>query len=556
MGGRWPRLFLIGLVSGVAGACADYGSASAPWFEEQAAQRGIDFRHQSGFSGRYLLPEIVAGGPALLDVDGDRDLDVYLVQSGSLLDADSPPNRLYLNQGDGRFVAAPAGHGADHRGYGMGAAAGDYDDDGDVDIYIVNTGNNVLLRNDGQGRFEDVSAAAGVDDAGLSTAALFADIDADADLDLFVGNYVDWHISMARDCYVQGILTYCPPQNYNAPAPDRLYRNDGNGAFTDITATAGLDRAFGNGLGATATDFDQDGNIDIFVANDMMVNQLWMNQGDERFQDEAAYRGCAVDEHGTAKAGMGVATGDVDDDGDADLLVVNLRGQTDSFYRNQGGWFQDATQEMGLSATSRRHTRFGVVLADFDNDGYLDLYQANGRVGPREGVQGLGDEFAEPNVLYRGTADGRFELIPDGGLAASLVHTGRGLAVGDVDDDGGLDLLVVNRDAPPYLLMNRVHDRGNWLRFRVVTDSGRDAYGAVVSALVGTRRVFREVDPEGSYLASSDPRPHFGLGAETALRDVKVRWPSGPRPAVEAFGDFKAGRTVVLQRGRGRPAAW
>ena len=515
------------------------------WFEDQAAQRGLDFHHRSGFAGRHLLPEIIAGGVALADFDGDGDLDVYLVQGGSVAGTSEHGNRLYFNRGDGRFEAAPASGAG--RGYGIGVAAGDYDNDGDVDVYVTNYGANALLRNDGSGNFEDVSAFAGVADDGFGTAATFFDLEPDGDLDLFVVNYVDWQPAVERDCYIDGVRTYCPPQNYNAPAPDRLYRNNGDGTFTDATKALGLDAAFGNGLGAVAADFNGDRRIDLFVANDMMVNQLWMNTG-ERLVDEAAYRGCAVDEHGIAKAGMGVAVGDVDADGDPDLLVVNLRGQTDSFYRNQGDWFEDATQAVGLAASSRRHTRFGVVLADFDNDGELDIYQANGRVAPGEPRPGE-DEFAESNMLYRGSPDG-FEELPFGGLANETTHTSRGLAVGDVDDDGGLDLVVVNRDAVPYLLMNRAPNRGAWVRFRVLAH-GRDAYGATVSAVVGARRLYRDVRADGSYLASSDPRVHFGLGDEAQVRDVNVRWPDG---AVEAFGDFSAGATFDLRFGAGTPA--
>lgn len=513
-------------------------------------RRGIDFRHRSGFAGRHLMPEIMGGGVALADVDGDHDLDVYLVQSGSLYPnqpGDDRGNRLYLNDGSGNFQKA-VGSGAEDPGYGLGVAAGDYDNDGDIDLYVTNFGTNVLLRNDGNGRFEDVTSHARVGDPGYSTAAAFLDLDADDDLDLFVANYVRWDFAVERDCYIGGVLTYCPPTNYNAPASDRLYRNNGDGTFEDVTAHAGLARSFGTGLGALSADFDGDGLLDVFVANDMMVNQLWINRGGFRFVEEAAYRGCAVDAHGLAKAGMGVAAGDVDDDGDTDLLVVNLAEQTDSFYRNEGDWFSDATESVGLATTSRRYTRFGVVLADFDNDGRLDIYEANGGVAPSE-TKHEGDEFAEPNTLFRGAEDGRFvEELPPGGTAARLIHTSRGLAVGDLNDDGGLDLVVVNRDAAPYLLVNRVPNRGNWIRFRVRTTTDRDAHGAVVSATVGSVRKYRRVAPDGSYLASSEPQVHFGLARETNAANVTVHWPTGES---EAFGTFEAGRTYDLLQDAG-----
>jgi len=528
-----------------------------PWFEDQAVARGIDFRHISGADGRYLLPEIMGGGTALADVDGDGDLDAYLVQSGFLpgsvspgQGAEAPGNQLYLNQGDGNFIAAPS-NGANDRGYGIGVTAGDYDNDGDVDLYVTNVGSNVLLRNDGDGTFVDVTAAAAVGDPGFGTAAAFFDPDGDGDLDLFVVNYVAWSMGIERDCYDYGtgVLNYCDPSNYNAPAPDRLFRNNGDGTFTDISASAGLQAAYGNGLGVISADFDRDGRSDIFVANDKTLNQLWLNRGGLRFENEALLWGCAMDDHGIAKAGMGVAAADIDDDGDVDLLVVNIEGETDSFYSNEGTFFSDATASLGLGTTSRRYTRFGVALADFDNDGSLDLYEANGRVTYSPEPEG-DDVFAEPNTLYRGVRDGRFDALPEGGVALLLVHTSRGVALGDVNDDGGLDMLVVNRDASPYLLMNRVAPRGHWARFRVLTSKGRDAHGATVSGRVGDLQQYRDVQTAGSYLASHDPAVHFGLGANTHIVDVTVRWPTGQR---EAFGDFPAGNTAELRRSTGKP---
>ncbi|MCE2424112.1 MAG: CRTAC1 family protein [Pseudomonadales bacterium] len=527
----------------LAPGCGDAGEGE-PWFQEEAAPRGIDFAHVSGYRDRFLLPEIVGSGAALADLDGDGDLDAYLVQSGSLYE-DSPPfaDRLYWNDGCGNFQVSRSPL-PTRRGYGMGVATGDYDNDGDVDLYVTTVGPNALLRNDGGGHFAEVAQSAGVDDAGFGASAAFLDLDLDGDLDLFLANYIHWSGAAELDCYIAGNLTYCPPQNYNAPAPDRLFRNNGDGTFTDVSGEAGLNLAFGNGFGVIGADYNGDGLTDVYVANDMMVNQLWINRGELRFADSAMAMGAAVDGYGTAKAGMGVAAADLDDDSDVDLLVVNLEGQTDSLYLNQGEWFDDATAEFGLAVSSRRHTRFGVALADFDNDGTLDLYEANGRVSSTEDRQG--DMFAEPNMLYRGTADGKFEEVsPYGGVRPSLVHTSRGLALGDVDDDGGLDLLIVNRDAPPYLLMNRVSGRGNWVRFRVV-DQGRDSHAAVVSGIVGGVRKYREVQPASSYLSANSPRVHFGLGSATAIEEVMVHWPDGD---VEARGTFDAGRTVELRRG-------
>jgi hypothetical protein len=526
-------------------------ATSDTWFEDRASAAGIDFQHQSGHNKRHLMPEIMGGGVALADVDGDGDLDIYLVQSGSLIPANdktkAPGNQLYLNRGDGRFDKAPEAHGAGDTGYGMGVATGDYDNDGDVDLYVTNVGRNVLLRNDGRGHFEDVSAAAGVDHPGWGTAAAFHDLDADGDLDLLVVNYITWGIDAEVDCYDQGALTYCSPVGYNTPAADRLFRNNGDGTFTDVSQASGISFAFGNGLGAVGADFDRNGHLDLFVANDMNINQLWLNQGGLRFTEAALEMGVAVDEHGNVKAGMGVAAGDINDDERIDLLVVNLETQTDSLFRNEGTYFRDVTRQAQLSASSRKHTRFGVALADFDNDGLLDIYEANGRIRRRAGSSS--DAFAEPNVLFRGLPGGRFaQVLPIGGTETALVHTSRGVAVGDLDNDGGLDLVVVNRDASVYLLANRVADRGNWVRFRVLTQAGRDAHGATVTATIRDRRVLRSVQPDGSYLASSDPRVHFGLGRETKITGVTVHWPDGK---TESFGDFTAGRIVELRRGAG-----
>ena len=526
------------------------------WFSEEAAGRGIDFTHHSGFDGRPMMPEMIGGGAALADVDGDSDLDLYLVQSGRVdrtLPAEESQNHLYLNRGDGYFDRVEDAAGAGDRGYGMGVAAGDYDNDGDIDLYVTNLGSNVLFQNDGAGQFTDVTAQAGVGDPGWSTAATFLDLDADADLDLFVVNYINWAPEIEQDCYGKAfVATYCGPTAYDVPAMDRLYRNNGDGTFTDITHDAGINVAFGNGLGVVGADFNDDGLTDVFVANDAMVNQLWLNLGDLRFEESCLLWSCAMDSDGIEKAGMGVASADVDNDGDSDLLVVNLHGQSDSFFRNEGTYFADATRLAGLGTPSMRYTRFGVTLADFDNDGSLDLYEANGNVGLTEPVED-GDGYAEPNVLYRSEIDEgniQFEEIkPQGGVSPPLIHTSRALAVGDVDEDGGLDLVVVNRDAPAYLLVNRA-TRGNWVRFRVLTASGRDAHGATVSATVNTARMRRDVQPSASYLASSDPRVHFGLGSETETRDVVVRWPGGEE---EAFGDFGEGATYELLQGSGKP---
>ncbi len=524
---------------------------NAPWFTETARSAGLVFELRSGHAERYLFPEIVGGGGALFDMDGDGDLDAYLVQSGSLAPKGAPPaaNRLFRNNGDGGFEDVTDGSGADDRGYGMGVAAGDYDNDGDIDLYVTNVGPNVLLQNDGAGRFTDVTRAAGVGDPRWGCSAGFVDYDADGDLDLFIVNYVNWSAENELDCYNRhGTKDYCMPNNYNATARDTLYRNNGDGTFSDVSTAAGLDAAFGYGLGVTYGDFNADGRLDIFVANDSVMNQLWINQGDGAFVDEALFRGCALDESGMAKAGMGIHAADVDDDGDLDVLVVNLLDQADTFYRNEGDYFSDQTADWGLGLASRPFTRFGVGLVDFDNDGYLDVYQANGGV-TMSAESPTDDPFAQENLLLRGGRSGRLEEVrPRGGTTETLIHTSRAAAFGDIDNDGGVDILVVNRDGPAYLLKNVVKDSGNWIRFRVIEEHGRDALGAKLMLSLGDRRIRRDVLSTYSYLASNDPRVHVGLGEHGRVAKVEVRWLDG---VTESFGDFDAGKTVVLERGKG-----
>lgn len=523
------------------------------WFEETAAARGVSWTHRSGHESRYLLPEIMGGGAALFDMDGDGDLDLYLVQSGSVLQPElkNPSNRLYRNRGNGIFEDVTAGSGTDIAGYGMGVAAGDYDNDGDTDLLVTNAGPNVLLRNDGGGHFTNVTAAAGVGGRGWSTSAAFVDADADGDLDLFVLRYINWSVGGELSCFsLTGAPDYCSPRNYDAPLSDILYRNNGDGTFTDVSASAGLHAAFGNGLGVVVTDANRDGRPDVFVANDAMPNQLWINRGQNRFENEALVRGTAVDEDGSAKSGMGIDAKDLDDDGDEDIIVVNLDGESDSLYRNDGAFFSDATAAAGLRAISRPFTRFGTSWFDADNDGWLDLYQANGRVGQQ--AERFGDDvYAEPSLLFRGSRDGRFtEVKPRGGSATPLIASSRAAAFGDIDDDGAIDVVVVNRDRAPFVLHNVAPNRGHWLTLRAREPNGRDSLGAEVTATIGSRKVMRTVRAAYSYLASSDPRVHVGLGTATSVSDVTVRWPGG---GVETFGEQPGDRVVTLTRGTGTP---
>ena len=524
------------------------------WFEEIAAARGLTFVHRSGHETRHLLPEIMGGGAAFFDMDGDGHLDLLLVQSGRISAPPGTPagHRLYRNRGDGTLEDVSDRSGiAAVSGYGMGAATGDYDNDGDVDLYITGLGANVLLRNDGRGHFVDVTATAGVSGSGWSTSATFVDIDADERLDLFVTRYLDWSLETERECYsLTGSIDYCSPKNYDAPATNLLFRNNGNGTFTDISRAAGLGAAVGNGLGVIADDVNGDGRIDVFVANDGTPNHLWINLGHARFAESALMSGVAIDQDGAPKAGMGVHAADVDDDGDNDLIVMNLDTEADSFFRNEGRFFIDDTTSVGLRVASRRFTRFGVALMDFNNDGRLDLYEASGRVGLQAETFSA-DPYAEPNLLFRGVAGGRFaEVSPRGGTTQPLVATSRAAAFGDFDNDGGVDILVANRDAAPHLLRNVAPGRGHWLLLRVLDRHGRNAVGATLSIVAGARTMRRDVRTGYSYLAANDPRIHVGLGDLTKVESVTVRWLDGTR---ERFGPFDADQIAEIRRGKGTP---
>lgn len=548
----WYSIGVILLVWGCGGTPEPPAPAAAPaWFEDLGAASGVSFVHRTGHQSRFRLPEIMGGGAALLDMDGDGDLDLFMVQSGDLSAPPGTPagHRLYENRGNGSFSDVSGSHGvASVAGYGMGAATADYDDDGDVDLYVTGLGGNVLLQNDGRGHFSDVTRAAGVAGSGWSTSATFSDIDADGHLDLFVTRYLDWAPDRERECYsLTGKNDYCSPSNYDAPTADLLFRNNGNGTFTDISRAAGLGNAVGNGLGVIADDVNGDGRVDVFVANDGMPNHLWINRGDRRFAESALLSGVAIDQDGAPKAGMGVHAADVDDDGDNDLIVMNLDTESDSFYRNEGRFFVDATSGVGLRVASRRFTRFGVGFLDFDNDGRLDLYEANGRVG-LQAEAFASDPYAEPNLLFRGVAGGGFEeVVPRGGTARPLIATSRAAAFGDLDNDGGIDIVVANRDAAPHVLHNVVPDRGHWLLLRVLERTGRDAIGATLSIEAGGRTLRRDVRTGYSYLAANDPRVHVGLGGLDTVTSVTVRWADGTQ---DKFGPFQADKVVEIRRDR------
>lgn len=516
------------------------------WFSEEAAERGVEVTFRSRHSDRRLFPQIMGGGLALADLDGDDDLDLIVGQtSGQGPNGEKECTRLFRNRGSGRFVDDTPASLGELCGEDMGFALGDIEGDGDLDVYLTRLGTNVLLANDGAGHFHDVTATNGAGVSGWSTSAAFFDAEGDGDLDLFVARYVEWNAARELDCRsASGLPDYCSPQSYAAPARSVLLRND-HGRYSDVSLESGVGTLPGTALGVIAANFDGVPGAEIFVANDGMPNRLWRREAGGAYRDVAAELGCAVAREGVPKAGMGVAVADIDADGDADLLVGNLHQEADSVFVNDGSYFSDMTVRAGLGAASRPFTRFGLGLFDFDQDGWLDLYQANGRVtlgdDPRQK-----DPFAEPNLLFRGLPGGRFEeVLPRGGTALPLVATSRGAAFGDWDGDGAIDLVVSNRDAPISLLRNATPNRGHWAILDVRERTGAPAIGASVEARIGDAVVVREVRSASSYLSASDPRVHLGLAAHGGIESVRVTWNDGDSTTFSALG---ADRVHRLQR--------
>ena len=549
------------LLLSVLGAPQD--NTPTPWFTEIGEAAGIEFSHVSGARGEYWFPEIMGGGVALLDYDGDGLLDIYCVQSGFLKDAngegpDNPPNQLFRNlgvdegTGQPRFEDVTELAGVGDASYGMGVACGDYDRDGDMDLFVTNVGVNILFRNEGpdkQGivRFKDITKTSGTEDVRWATSAAFLDVDGDRDLDLYVVNNLLWHASTETPCFNYfSERDYCSPNNYNAASPDVLFVM-GRSRFQDWTPTSGLDAAFGNGLGVAPADYDQDGNMDLYVANDATPNNLWHNKGRGKYADKGLLLGCAVNGNGTPEAGMGVQWVDVDQDGDLDLFMTHLRRETNTFYMNRRGRFTDKTNATGMNATSLKYTGFGMGFHDYDLDGQLDLYVVNGAVQAwRHEEVFAADPYAEPNHLYQGQGGTRFAPVPGGGETNQSVGTSRGAAFGDLDNDGDVDVVYMDRDGRTKLLMNNA--KGHWIGFRMLDKRGDEVPGAMVGVTHQGKTAWRLADPAYSYLASNDPRAHFGLGTSTKIEGITVRWPSG---IVENFDALATDAYHELREGRG-----
>ena len=534
-------------------------------FTEIAKESGVDFVHFSGMTKDKHFPTAYGSGVAILDYDGDGRMDLYFA-NGTLLPAGTAStgtNRLYRNLGAGRFREASKSAGLAFAGYCHGIVTGDIDNDGDCDIYLCNSGRNVLYLNRGDGTFEDISKQAGVDREGWSPGGVFLDYDHDGDLDLYVVNYGKWKLPdddlvCEREKSALGpgssrVRVYCSPHTIQ-PARHVLFRNNGNLTFTDVTEAAGVARSDGRGLGVVAADLNNDGRIDLYVANDMCPNFVYLNRGDGTFVDATESSGAGYGPNGAMRAGMGVDAEDVDGDGRADLVVTNFLGEGNALFINLGeGQFEDRARSSGIFHDSLAWVGWGCVLGDFDGDGWPDCFVANGHVDDNlHLITRVFNSYAEPALLHRNEGGERFVLATrDAGEYFDSDHVGRGVAYGDVDNDGDIDLAINHKDASAAVLRNDTDTSNQWIRLCLVgVQSNRDAIGARVEVEAGGRTIYRQRKGGSSLGASHDPRLLIGIGGARSVDQLTVHWPSGQ---VDRFEELQAGASWLIREGSSRP---
>ncbi len=528
------------------------GHGEEPYFQDITDEMGLDFRHINGFSAERRLVETVGSGGALFDFDNDGDLELYLVQGNRLLSspASSPKNRLYRND-NGVFTDVTEAANVGDTGYGLGAIAADYNTDGHRDLYVTNFGANVLYRNNGDGTFTDVTEQANVECPLLSASAAFADIDRDGDLDLYVCNYVAYALETDMPCYYKKALRiYCGPNEYHGVA-DVLYQNNGDGTFTDITRTAGVYEPTTRGLGVVFTDVNNDGWLDIYVANDMSPNTLFINQGNGKFREEGRLRGVAYNGDGIANGSMGIDAGDYDNDGDIDLWVTNFSLEANCLMQNDGeGYFEDVTFDTGLAAPSFYSLGFGTRFIDFDNDGWLDLLVGNGHIWDNVKRMDAKLSYAQPLQLFRNQG-GIFSEITTQAELNETSYVVRGMLFGDIDTDGDVDIVLCQSNRPAVILSNQIGNQNASITVSLVgTDGNVDAIGAQVKLKANGLTLLREVICGASYLSGNDLRLFFGLGHAPRVEGLYIRWPNGTRQQIVAdnieIGPFQVRQPIKI----------
>jgi enediyne biosynthesis protein E4 len=547
------RVFSLLAVGAAAVAALAVAADPAIVFTDVTAAAGIRFKHNSGAFGKKYLPETIGAGGAWLDFDGDGWPDLLLANSKNWPGRPGPPTRpaLYRNNHDGTFTDVTRGSGLEVDMYGLGVAAADYDNDGDVDLFVNGLGPDRLFRNRGDGTFEDVTAKAGVSDPGFGTSATWVDYDRDGRPDLFACNYVQWSPRDDIFCTLDGVnKSYCTPESYRG-ATNRLYRNRGDGTFEDVTRKAGVFDPTGKSLGIVALDYDGDGWPDLAVANDTQPNFLYHNRGNGTFEEVGKTAGIAFSEEGRARGAMGIDAADYDGSGRESLVIGNFSNEMLALYHNEGrGLFIDDAAMAGIGQPSLLTLAFGCFFFDFDLDGRLDIFVANGHVEDEINRVQPSVTYAQPPHLFRGLGEGRFAQVetqsgPD--LGRPLV--GRGAAYADFDNDGDLDIAVTTNNGPAVLLRNDGGNANGWVRIRLVgRRSSRDALGAVVRLKASEVTTARTVRSASSYASQSEVILTFGLGAASGGRqpaaDVKITWPDG---ATQTATGLEAGRPHVIE---------
>ncbi|HEV2843241.1 MAG TPA: CRTAC1 family protein [Thermoanaerobaculia bacterium] len=547
---------LAALSLGAAAPQASAPKAAAPQgglrFTDATAAAGLKFTHNSGRAGKKYMPETLGSGVALFDADGDGWLDVLFVNSRDWQSKGrKSTHALYRNNRNGTFANATKGSGLDVEMYGMGAAAGDYDNDGRQDVYITALEGDRLFRNLGNGKFQDVTAASGIKNANFGSSAAWFDFDKDGKLDLFVANYVQWSQDKDLYCTLDGSTkSYCTPESYKGVA-SKLYRNLGGGKFQDVSQKAGIADPTGKALGIAVLDFNTDGWPDLFVANDTQPNKLYRNQKNGTFVDEAVESGVAFSEEGVARGAMGVDAADYDRSGRPHLLVGNFANEMLALYRNEGnGVFVDEAPASAIGQASLLTLTFGVFFFDYDLDGHLDIFAGNGhleeeisRVQPRV-------SYKQAPLLFRNQGKGKFQSVaaslgPD--LARPIVA--RGVAYGDLDRDGDLDIVATTNHGPAYYFRNDGGNRNRWLRVRTVgTKSNRDGIGAVVRVTSASGKQWQMVRSGSSYCSQSELAPTFGLGQDKVVQTLEIEWPSG---AKQKLTNVPTNQVVTVEEGKG-----
>ena len=547
-------VLVVSLIAGC-GSPNPESPSTRPNFTELTIQNGFNFVHDAAVEGEYSFLEVQGSGGGFFDFDNDGDLDILMLNGSyrKKKPSKAPQNRLFRQEKGGAFKDVTAGSSIANSDYSYGLAAGDIDNDGNVDIYISTLGPDRLYRNAGHGRFDDITTKAGIKDSSWGTSIVMLDYDRDGFLDIYVATYVVYDPKPVCTDKV-GRRDYCGPNAYVGDA-DILYRNNGNGTFTDVSISSGIANVTTKGLGVIAADFNQDAYPDIYVANDGEPNQLWMNQKDGTFQDIAMRAGAAVNAMGQPEAGMGIAVGDVDADLDLDLFITHLRDETNTLYTNVGEQgFQDDTARSGLGPPSVPYTGWGTSFFDYDHDGDLDVAIANGRVirgNPlvQRNPPGHWDPYMEPNLFFENNGSAQFQdACTKSEPFCTRVENGRALAFGDLDNDGDLDMLLGNCGGPARIYRNDAPKKGHWLVVKAI-DPGikRDAIGAQITVHAGGKRFVRVIMPAYSYLTTNDPRAHFGIGNATTIDKIDVRWPDG---STQTFPAMKADRFVTLEKGK------